>query len=396
MLRIALGRFVAMTTRGHQRARAHAKVVVRALAARPFTAALVPTARATVGAVPVTGAQGVALGTHPARGSSHACPIHRTRALVIASLAMSGLMLLSVTSALAAFPGKNGRIAFHSVTAAGTTQIFTVRSNGNDLRQITHVSGDASTADWSPDGRRIAFELNTADSGQVAVMNADGSDLVTLPGIGLFNGDPSFTPDGRRLVYGFFDGEHGGIASMNLDGSGQQLILVYDDVGDPNVSPDGRTVSVTCAQEPDVLQALCTLPAAGGALTALTPFTAEVGAKSDWAPDGHQLVFTDHADLPNPGDSANVAVVAPDGTDEHLLTHFSGGDTNAFAGSYSPDGRWIVFRLEANGRFGLFRIRPDGTHLRAILPLSDFAPRFIDWGPRADNVNRGGGEDRDD
>jgi hypothetical protein len=27
-------------------------------------------------------------------------------------------------------------------------------------------------------------------------------------------------------------------------------------------------------------------------------------------------------------------------------------------------------------------MRPDGSHLRAILPLSDFAPRFIDWGAR--------------
>ena len=93
-------------------------------------------------------------------------------------------------------------------------------------------------------------------------------------------------------------------------------------------------------------------------------------------------MFTDHADLPNPGDS-NVATVQADGTGERLLTHFSGGEVNAFAGSYSPDGREIVFRLEDHGRFGLFTVRPDGTHVRAILPLSDLAPRFIDWGPRA-------------
>jgi Tol biopolymer transport system component len=93
-------------------------------------------------------------------------------------------------------------------------------------------------------------------------------------------------------------------------------------------------------------------------------------------------VFTDHADLPNPGDSANVAVVDADGTREHLLTHLTGGQSNAFAGSYSPDGRWIVFRLEDHGQFALMRMRPDGTHLHTILPFSDFAARFIDWGPR--------------
>jgi len=319
------------------------------------------------------------------------CGVRRTIKRAVVPLAFTAILLAAAPSAVATFPGHNGLIAFHSQTTAGT-QIFTVPPNGHDLRQITHVAGDAISADWSPDGRRLAFEIDTPDSAEVAVMDADGSHLVTLPGIGLFNGDPSFTPDGERLVYGFFDGEHGGIASMTLGGGDQRVILSNDFVEDPNVSPDGRTMSVTCQQDPDVLQALCTLPAAGGALTALTPFTAEVGAKSDWAPDGHQLVFTDHADLPNPGDSANVAVVGPDGTGEQLLTQFSGGDTNAFAGSYSPDGHWIVLRLEDHGRFGLYRIRPDGTHLRAILPLSDFAPRFIDWGPRADNDARRDGD----
>jgi Tol biopolymer transport system component len=316
-------------------------------------------------------------------------------AVPLALLAAAAALLAAAPAAVATYPGHNGRIAFHSATPAGN-QIFSVRKNGDDLRQLTHVAGDAVSPDWSPDGRLIAFELDTADAGAVAIMNADGSDLRIVPGLGISDGDPSFTPDGRRLVYGFFDGEHGGFAIMNLDGSGQRIIRADDVDADPNVSPDGRTLSLTCTQEPEVLAALCTQPLAGGALVPLTPFTAEVGAKSDWAPDGGQLVFTDHADRPNPGDSANVAVVRPDGTDEHLLTHFSGGATNAFAGSYSPDGRWIVFRLEADGKFGLFRIRPDGSHLRAILPLSDFAPRFIDWGPRAKDDHGRPGPDDDD
>jgi Tol biopolymer transport system component len=325
-------------------------------------------------------------------------PFHRTRTLVAASLATTAFLLATAASALATFPAKNGLIAFHSETANGT-QIFTVRPNGHDLRQITHVAGDAILADWSPDGRRIAFEADLVDTAHVAIMNADGSGFVTLPGIGLFNGDPSFTPDGQRIVYNFFNEEHGGVASMRLDGSDQRLII-NNDGQDPNVSPNGRTMSLTCAPAPNVLPGLCTFPAGGGPVTTLTPVTANVGSKSDWAPDGRHLVFTDHADLPNPGDSANVAVVRPTGSDEHLLTHFTGGQVNAFAGSYSPNGHWIALRLEDHGRFGLYKIRPDGTHLRAILPLSNLAPRFIDWGPttrhRDDQQgdNQDGNEDR--
>src|SRR3954452_16538103 len=231
---------------------------------------------------------------------------HRRAALVPALTAVAGLVALALAGpAHATYPGHNGRIAFFSATDRGA-QIFTVRPNGRDLRQITHVAGDAIRADWSPDGRHIAFEIDTTDTAQVALMNADGSGVMTLPGIGLFNGDPSFTPDGRRLVYSFFN-EDGGVASMNLDGSDQRLII-NNDGEDPNVSPDGRTISLTCGQVAPVFPALCTFPATGGPITPITPFTAEVGSKSDWAPHGRQLVFTDHADLPTPGDSANVGV----------------------------------------------------------------------------------------
>jgi Tol biopolymer transport system component len=309
----------------------------------------------------------------------------RIRILELGSLAATAFLLTSAPTALATFPGRNGLIAFHSETAAGT-QIFTVRPNGNDLRQITHVAGDAIRVDWSPDGRRIAFEVDTADTAEVALMNADGSGLTTLPGIGLFNGDPSFTPDGRRLVYSFFNAEHGGVASMKLDGSHQRLII-NNDGSDPNVSPDGRTISLTCNPFAQALAALCTFPSTGGPIAPITPSTADVGDKSDWSPDGRQLVFSDHADADRraPGISANVEVVRQNGSDYRPLTHYTGGQVNAFAGSYSPDGRWVVLRLEDHGQFGLYRMRPDGTHLRAILPLSPLAPRYIDWGTAHDH-----------
>ena len=114
----------------------------------------------------------------------------------------------------------------------------------------------------------------------------------------------------------------------------------------------------------------------------VTPFSFDVAIKQDWAPDGQHLVFTQNGDVLVPGVSANIATIHRDGTHLHFVTHYEGGDVNAFVGSYSPDGRWIVFRLNDHGSFGLFKIRPDGTHLTTILPLSSFRPRFIDWGAR--------------
>jgi hypothetical protein len=113
----------------------------------------------------------------------------------------------------------------------------------------------------------------------------------------------------------------------------------------------------------------------------LTPFSFDIAIEQDWAPAGRQLVFTDNADFPQPDVSANILTIRTDGTDMHPLPNYTGGQVNAFTGSYSPDGHWIVFRLEDHGMYGLYRIDADGGHMHTILPLSSFRPWFIDWEP---------------
>jgi Tol biopolymer transport system component len=309
--------------------------------------------------------------------------------LIVSVLAL--LCLVPSSRVRATAPGINGRIAFGANTGAGF-QIYTVRPNGHDLRQITHVNGEGKVPDWSPDGRRIVFEhdQDTADvCADIAIINADGSDLVELlqPSPNICEGEPSFTPDGTRIVFERFNIDTGedAIWSMNLDGSDRRQITTGTGIGvtDPNVSPDGSTVSFIDFNGLDFGQALFAVSIDGSNMSQLTPYAFDVAIKQDWAPDGQHLAFTDNADFPHPGDSANIATIRPDGTGLRYLTHYQGGQVNAFVGSYSPDGRWIVFRLENHGSYGLFRMRPDGSNLHVILGFSSFRPRNIDWGPRS-------------
>src|SRR5262250_753309 len=66
----------------------------------------------------------------------------------------------AASPAYATYPGHNGRIAFQADTGGGN-QIYTVRPNGHDLFQVTHVkpaagvdpgTSGATTPDWSPNG----------------------------------------------------------------------------------------------------------------------------------------------------------------------------------------------------------------------------------------------------
>ena len=58
---------------------------------------------------------------------------------------------------------------------------------------------------------------------------------------------------------------------------------------------------------------------------------------------------------------------------------FTGGTENAFAGSFSPDGEQIVFRIESGDTYSLAVIDRDGGNLRRIT-TGKGRPRSIDWG----------------
>jgi Tol biopolymer transport system component len=302
-----------------------------------------------------------------------------------------GLLILAsfvaASPAQASYDGSNGLVAFVADSGNGV-QLYTVRSNGHGLRQITQLSGDAVAPDWSPDGRTIVFEhdLPGDEGATVELVNADGRDRTTLvqdPGI--FSGAPSFTPDGSGIVFARFDPATNveDIWSLDLASGNRREITAGNGFGAsaPEVSPDGRTLSFVAGNPTDVGFGLYTCAMDGSHLRQLVPVSADLVDKQDWAPDGRRLAASDNHDHTAPGVSENVFSVRPDGTHLTYLTHFAGGDLNAVMGSYSPDGEWIAFRLEDHGQYALYRMQNDGGSPHPILPLSSLKPRYIDWGP---------------
>src|SRR5262249_3598201 len=237
-------------------------------------------------------------------------------------------------------------------------RIFSVHPNGRGLQQITHMTGDALAPDWSPDGRQIDFEHDApGECANVAIMNADGTGLIKFPDPTVCQDDPSFTPDGSRIVFHRFDPATGDDAfwSMDLNGNARQRLGLC--CADPNVCPDGKKLSFLGFNGQPDGSALLTSNIDGSNVFQVTPYSFDVAVKQDGAPDGQHLVFTKDGDVLKPGISANIATIHPDGTHLLFVTHYESGDVSAFVGSYSLDGRWVVFRLHDHGRFGGFYIR---------------------------------------
>ena len=67
-------------------------------------------------------------------------------------------------------------------------------------QRITDSMYTDSSADWSPDGRWLAFVSDREGSSNIYRMRPDGSELEALRITPAYEGDPSWTPDGERLA----------------------------------------------------------------------------------------------------------------------------------------------------------------------------------------------------
>ena len=306
------------------------------------------------------------------------------RRLVIGMVAVLVTSLESgVVPAHATTPGHNGRILFAGDLGRGL-QLYTIEPNGTDLRQITDVVGDATTADWSPDGHHIVFEHDWAaqgkDHARIVLVNADGTNMHDVTTRGR-NHQPSFTPDGHHIVYEC-ECHPDGIFIMRTDGTERRRLSTnpfHDTDTDPNVSPDGQTVTFVRHKVEDVLQALFAVDIDGTNERQLTTYKLEVAIKHDWAPDGGHILIGPHVDRPR-GQTPQIATIRPDGTALRFLTHVPRA-LAAVAGSYSPNGRWIVFRIvdAEHARVWLYKIHPDGSN-RTLIARMPFAFNSVDWG----------------
>jgi TolB protein len=327
-----------------------------------------------------------------------------------------GLTLTAVvaTPAGATPPGVNGRIAFKGYLDAdrSTGAIYTIRPNGTSVRQITRP--DAGTVDdqpdWSPDGTLVAFRRCAPDTPcAIYTVRANGSQLrrlsppceATPPGVENTCADESevaFMPDGRRVVVaratgqvrGFPNGEgwieHSDIVIRDLTGRNTRVVLRSQPFAGDNIeavaSPDGRHIAFQRSNsplaEPPGGVAVFVVDTDGSHLRRITPWSLNAGDHPDWSPDGRWILFRSNAE----GDFLNsqLYVVHPDGRRLRQVTHVS-ADTMLLSSSFSPDGTSIVYaRSGDNDEPDIFSARVDGSHVQQIThtPRWESAP---DWGP---------------
>jgi Tol biopolymer transport system component len=229
--------------------------------------------------------------------------------------------------------------------------LWLVKADGSDLHELAPgqpalpIAGKGA-ADWSPDGRHIAF--NTDGPPYIYETDVDGS-----------------TP---RLI------------STECEG---HPVTCYEFL--PAYSPDGKRLAfvVGHAEAPESM-AIGIRDLTTGKVTFLES-TREGAPRADgysapsWSPDGSQLVYSvnpldEHDD---PIDPSEMFIVNADGSGRHALK--TPGLTTVDP-AWSPDGSRIVFSTGFPGAFGavldVYVIHPDGTGLQRLSSVDSAAPSW--------------------
>lgn len=121
----------------------------------------------------------------------------------------------------------DGLIAF-SRLSSGNGDIFVIRPDGSDLRQLTSSAEQDESPVFSPDGRWIAFERGFEGHRDVWLMRADGSHAHAIVATAREEAQPAWSPDGQTLLYA----RGGHLYSLSRDGSNPTSLGVRATIAD--------------------------------------------------------------------------------------------------------------------------------------------------------------------
>lgn len=220
--------------------------------------------------------------------------------------------------------------------------IWTVRVDGSQERNLTNHPAHDNDPDWSPDGSKIVFESDREGKRAIYVMNADGTGTRRLIAGDFEDFSPAWSPDGARIAFARRTGAPDAqIFIANADGSGATAIT-------------------------------------SGAGVRYGP---------SWSPDSKEIAYTHHEYVGTRFQNANIRIAAANGSSSREVTSFVGFTLCPFARNpdWSRDGATIlVYGCPLGANLGVHQLAPDGSGIARVQSGEDVGwdARWADGGRR--------------
>jgi Tol biopolymer transport system component len=232
--------------------------------------------------------------------------------------------------------------------------------------------------DFSPDGKRIAFQSSRSGPMEIWICDSDGSNPRQLTFLGRLAYNPRWSPDGREIAFESSPEGHPAIFVADVEGGRpRRLTTDASDNAMPGWSRDGKWVYF-CSDRSGDLQ-LWKMPAEGGQAVQVTKKGGDVPFES---PDGKTLYYVKGPDVPSfwkvpVGGGEETPVFEHPPAPRSWLTWFNWGLTTEGIYSYNEVAKAIEFISFAthkatqiakpekppHGIYRSFAVSPDGRSI---------------------------------
>jgi Tol biopolymer transport system component len=231
-------------------------------------------------------------------------------------------------------------IAFDS-NRSGNQDIWIMRKDGSELRQLTTNPAHDWIGSWSPDGSKIGFQSLRSGNRDIYVMPVSGGAVTQLTNHPAEDFIPIWSPDGKKIAFASNRSGNMDVWIMSSSG-GEPEQMTFHEAQDFLVrwSPDGAQLVFGSKRTGDC--ELFLLPSTGGEPVQLTNGGWLEISPRFWSEDGKTIFATGQGGPGNEG--ANMwAISVPDGKARPLVDFK--GSLKEVAHWMSSDGERIYFPL---------------------------------------------------
>src|SRR5215203_5437703 len=209
--------------------------------------------------------------------------------LIVAAVLMGcAPAVLAVSGkAEAAFPGKNGHIAY--VRNDGQDyEIYAIDGGGGDKTQLTNDNTGSYAPSYSPGGKKIAYSGSSGSGDtEIYTIDAGGGGKTPLTRNDRDDFYPSYSPNGKKIVYMHDGANDSELYTIDVR-TRHRVQLTRNDRDDfyPSYSPSGKKIVCSGSSSSGDTE-IYTINAGGGGRSKVTE-----GSDPSYSPDGKKIAYT--------------------------------------------------------------------------------------------------------